>query len=356
MSPTPTRTPARPWSALLVAVLALPLLGVPPSTPATAAPAPLPEAAAPTLRVATYNIRCANCSLNSRINSREKNWETRRAKVVAQIKAEKVDVIGLQEASQGLLRGTKISQFDDLVHRLGAPYALTNDKRYGCVKSTSYKNCVKDDNGASGGVRIVYNTNRLTLLGQGSKQLDNEAATSGPRFVAWARFRDRASKREFFYATAHTEPGQTKAIWALRKQQAAKIAAAIRANNPRGLPVVLTGDFSSTKLTAVNSVYDVLMKSGLVVDPLGNTHRMRTTSRATAGKLINVRYNTLNGFKSKPTTHPGYALGAHLDYVFASRSVRVLEYKVVVDLTSSGRFSGVIPSDHNMVRATIRLS
>lgn len=185
MSPTPTRTPARPWSALLVAVLALPLLGVGPSTPATAAPAPLPEAAAPTLRVATYNIRCANCSLNSRINSREKNWETRRAKVVAQIKAEKVDVIGLQEASQGLLRGTKISQFDDLVHRLGAPYALTNDKRYGCVKSTSYKNCVKDDNGASGGVRIVYNTNRLTLLGQGSKQLDNEAATSGPRFVAW---------------------------------------------------------------------------------------------------------------------------------------------------------------------------
>lgn len=356
----PARPHSRRWTAVLPLVLSLPLFGATPAAVATAAPsaAAVPAAAKPAptaLRVASFNVRCANCSINSRTNSREKNWETRRTKVIAQIKAEKVDVVGLQEASQGLLAGTKISQFEDLANRLGSPYALTNDKRYGCVKSTSYKNCDKVDNGASAAVRIIYNTKRLTLLDQGSKQLDDEKATSGPRFVAWGIFRDRKDKRQFLFATAHTEPGQSEAVRALRKKQAAKILAEIKANNPRRLPVVLTGDFSASKLTAENPAYDVIAKSGQVIDPLGNTHKMKSTSKATAKKLINTKYDTLNNFKAKPATHKGYAIGAHLDYIFTSPSIRVREYEVVLNLKSNGKFSGVIPSDHNMIKATILL-
>lgn len=133
-----------------------------------------------------------------RANGREKKWETRRAKVISQIKDEKVDVVGLQEASPGLLKGTKISQFEDLANRLGGAYRLTNDKRYGCAKSTSYKKCKKVNQlRAAADVRIVYNSNRLSLLDHGSKQLDNEKATSGPRFVAWAIFKDRTDGRRF---------------------------------------------------------------------------------------------------------------------------------------------------------------
>ena len=40
-----------------------------------------------------------------------------------------------------------------------------------------------------------------------------------------------------------------------------------------GLPVVMLGDFSATKLTSANQVYDAMMRSGLVIDPLGNTYK-----------------------------------------------------------------------------------
>ena len=316
-------------------------------------PSALPEAQP--LRVASFNVRCANCSINSRVNKREKRWETRRTKVIAQIKAEQVDVLGVQEASPGLLRGKKISQFEDLANRLGAPYALTNTKRYGCEKSTSYKSCKKVDNGASADVRIIYRTDRLTLIDQGSKQLDNEKATSGPRFVAWAIFEDKTDGRRFFFANAHTEPGQSAAKRALRKKQAAIIVDTIKANNPDDLPIVVTGDFSATKLSKDHPAYKVIVGSGLVIDPLGNSYKKKSTSDAVAEKLTNVKYFTLNDFKAKPTKYSGYALGAHMDHIFTSKGIRMLEYKVVLSLKKNGKFSGTIPSDHNMVRATIQL-
>lgn len=355
----------RAWQALLVTLISFLLLD---ATPALGASAPVDtsataatteavpqQAEATPLRVASFNLRCANCSLKSRTNSREKNWETRRAKVIAQIRAEDVDVIGVQEASPGLLKGRKISQFEDLADRLGSPYRLTNDKRYGCRRSTSYKKCDKVNNGASADVRILYDTSRLTLLDEGSKQLDNEKATSGPRFVAWAIFEDQQDGRQFFFATAHTEPGQSKAKRALRKKQAKKILAEIKAHNPEDLPVVITGDFSASKLTAANPAYDVLTGSGIVIDPLGNTKKQKSARKSVVGKLINVKYDTLNKFKAKPASRKGYALGAHLDYIFTAKRIQVQEYKVVLNLKSNGTFSGVIPSDHNMIRATILL-
>ena len=68
----------------------------------------------------------------------------------------------------------------DLINRLGRPYKLTE-----------YGRKISPD------VRIIYNSSRLSLLDQGSKQLDNEKATSGPRFVAWAIFKDRTDGRKF---------------------------------------------------------------------------------------------------------------------------------------------------------------
>ncbi|MFT3970592.1 MAG: hypothetical protein QM695_10020 [Micropruina sp.] len=365
-APTPPTARSSLWrrSAILALGLSLPLLSISPGAvqavaePLAPAAAALPTASgtAQSLRVASFNVRCANCSLTMRTSSREKKWETRRATVIAQIKGEKVNVIGLQEASPGLLKGTSISQFEDLTNRLGGSYRLTNDKRYGCAKSTSYRNCDKVNNGAAADVRIVYNSKRLSLLDQGSRQLDNEPATSGPRFVAWASFKDRTDGRRFFVANVHTEPGQSKAVRALRVKQAVKIIAEIRAENRDRLPVVMLGDFSATKLTAANQVYDAMMNSGLVIDPLGNSHKAKSARKATARKLINVKYDTLNNFKAKPTSRKNYSLGAHIDYILTSKSIRVLEYKVVLKLKSNAAFAGVIPSDHNMVRATIRLA
>ena len=49
-----------------------------------------------------------------------------------------------------------------------------------------------------------------------------------------------------------------------------------------------------------------------------------------------------------------YTNGTQLDFIFLTK-MRVSEYEVVVNVDSSGHFVGRIPSDHNMIRATVWL-
>ena len=43
-----------------------------------------------------------------------------------------------------------------------------------------------------------------------------------------------------------------------------------------------------------------------------------------------------------------------MDYIFTT-PMRVSEYEVVLRLNSAGRVTGPIPSDHNMLKATVWL-
>lgn len=95
----------------------------------------------------------------------------------------------------------------------------------------------------------------------------------------------------------------------------------------------------------------------------GNTTRqdpqfIDLVNAAYAEKIINGRYWTLNDFKSKPTTNSRYPLGAHLDYLLvkATKRPRVSVWKQVLNLTGTGKFSGTIPSDHNLVTMRLTLS
>jgi hypothetical protein len=110
----PSRRPLNGWSAV-----------------AHVRTAPAPSAPkAPVLTVASFNVRCALCF--SRLNE-EKPWSERRGAVVAQIISRRPDVIGLQEASQARLPGTRIPQFADLRSRLrdkDVPYELTSGGRH----------------------------------------------------------------------------------------------------------------------------------------------------------------------------------------------------------------------------------
>ena len=251
------------------------------------------------------------------------------------------------------------------VHRAYAAMAL-EDERGGLTNKEQeqrgwtlpfYPNHAGQDpgnqNDGAGPINAVFghkNFAGLAAFSDGQIVLFPVASREGPLWVT------SPSALRFVGATASVdESSQSKAKRALRTKQAKKILAEIKAENPDKLPIVLTGDLSSTKLTAANPVYNVLTDSGVVVDPLGNTRKQKSAKKATAEKLINVKYDTLNDFKAKPTSRKGYALGAHLDYILTSKSIRVLEYKVVLNLKKNGKFSGVIPSDHNMVRASILL-
>ncbi|MGC3994463.1 MAG: hypothetical protein QM779_10210 [Propionicimonas sp.] len=325
-------------------------------------------AASSSLVVATFNVRCANCSAKSN-NSREKSWAVRSDVVVRQILGEKVDVIGVQEASPGLLHGSAYgdydgkSQFENLVGLLGSPYKVTNDVRYNCTRTgTTFTRCGGfQDRGASQDSRIIYNSNRLTLLDSGSLRLDSRAIGNGSaRYMTWAKFTDQNTGKKFIFATAHFEPGVSKSKSAVRVKQVKKATAELADVNTSGLPIIWGSDLASSKLTHVgNKSYDAFIANGFV-DPLGNSYKAKTipaSAELTASTAVNEEYFTLNKFNKAPTTYEGrgYKLGAHLDYILTKGDVETTAWKEVINLDSSGDFAGVIPSDHNMVRATVTL-
>lgn len=309
------------------------------------------------LKVASYNIKCANCT-----GPGELPWADRRGAVVATIKSQMPDVIGIQEASQGWLSGETraggLTQFEDLGERLraaGAPYQVTNGNRNNCVKHTTPTGCVYQDQGASQGTRLFYNTTKVDLVSQGSLLLPKVAATDAARYFAWGVFIQKSSGKRFFVGDTHLDPTSGADHHEMRIRQTQAIISEVQKRNPGGLPVLLTGDFNSHKWTApANGPYDALMKAGYK-DPLGNTYFSDIPSAgATAEKTVGAFYDTFNGSKRVANARHAYGNGTHLDYVFTS-GMRTAEWKTAVNVDSNGNFVGVIPSDHNLIQVTVQL-
>ena len=290
----------------------------------------------------------------------ERPWTERRSRVVSTVLDQHPDVIGLQEASQTRLIGTngtplKQSQFDDIVQRLGKPYAITNPYRYNCVNGYSASKCKPKSRGASKGTKIVYNTSTVKLIKSGTQRLTSPKGKY--RYAVWATFTHRATGKSFFFVNTHLEYEKDLAgstyFHDLRKLQAQDMVAVIK-DRSGGLPVVIAGDFNSSKKTIPeNAPYDVVTEAGFI-DPLGNAYQSTKPIGATVEKRIRSNYNSYNGFAVDPPKS-GNVNGTYVDYLFTSASVAVAEWETALTLDSKGRHEGVIASDHNLIRATIEL-
>jgi endonuclease/exonuclease/phosphatase family metal-dependent hydrolase len=323
-------------------------------------------AAPAALVVGTYNVRCHNC--NSGI-AEEKPWTTRKPAVIETIVEQNPDVIGLQEAQQSWLLkpggGTiNKSQFEDLVDGLGSNWKLTNPARNNCVKSTTPTGCVYADQDASKGTKIIYRTDRLALVSSGTDMLPGLNASVYERYLAWAVFEQRSTGTRFFFGNTHLEPDNDAAGKTVfhnqRAVQARAIIGIIAERNPGGLPVVLVGDLASTRADVpTNAPYDVLtLESGPIgglVDPLGNVKGNSRPVNPTVETRINTNYYSFNGWARKARKTTTQVNGVYNDYVLTTPGVRVEEFENVVNVDDNGSFVGVIPSDHNMARATLRL-
>ncbi len=293
------------------------------------------DAQAVRLRAATFNIH------NLKTTGGVKPWSVRRKIVARTISEHKLDVVGLQEAEQKKSAG--VAQYRDVMRLLGKSWRATNAAN-------------------TAGTRIIYNAEVLTLNRQGTSRLSGDG--NPKRYVVWAVFTQRANGRSFFFVNTHLiqEPGgavkssgkcsgSANKTYAIRKRQASQVVAAIRAH-AGSLPVVLTGDMNSHKFACPNNgPYQVYRAAGLV-DPIGNPDRSRSPIGASTELRIHTQYDTSNHYKSAPKSH-GWVNGSNVDYVWVSKSVTTLVYETVVDLTSSGRFDGPPPSDHNMIRVTV---
>jgi endonuclease/exonuclease/phosphatase family metal-dependent hydrolase len=312
--------------------------------------------------VASYNVRCASCYEGG---PNELTWYERRDAVAENIKKQSPDVIGIQEASQGWLRdevGNPISpysQFDDLLSRLGTPYKITNGRRNNCEREWTPTNCIIKDQGASQGTKIIYDSSKLLLLQEGSQKLTELRAADNDRYVAWAIFAEIETGRQFFFANTHLEHTKDVAgdnTWFnLRVLQTNELVAAIKANNPDNLPTFVVGDFNSTKVTKpANGPYDAMVAAGFI-DPLGNTYKSTTKAPgATVTKRIRTNFASFNGFNAKAPVSKNVN-GNYMDYIWTTPGIRVAEWETVMNIDSAGKYIGIIPSDHNMIRATVFL-
>lgn len=310
----------------------------------TPAAPPIPRK--PALGIASYNVRCANCYTGQ---NEEKPWSTRRSAVVSQIISRKPDVLGIQEASQARLNGSKISQFDDLGARLraaGVPYQVTNANRFNCRNPMASSGCKPQYQGASQGTRIFYNSATVDLLDQGSKLLPSCSGCNN-RYTAWALFRQKATGSSFFVANVHTQ-----FMWKYAKLRAEELKVMmdeVARRNPKHLPTFVMGDFNSTRYqTPTNAPYDEVISRGFV-DPLGHTARSPVVSAlASVENRARANYNSHNNFIRTVAKFPDWQNGSNIDYILTT-PMRVLQWETVLNIDAHDRIVGTIPSDHNMV-------
>jgi hypothetical protein len=361
------------------------------------------------LRVASYNVMCHTCSAKS--NAPSQPWTVRRASVVSTIEQADPDVVAVQEARQSWLddpndsgdKKLNLSQFEDLVNRLGTPWALTNTARNNCVKSTTPTKCVYKYQGAADDVRIIYRTDRIKLLKdssgatrQGSlllpaKPVDDPNWTDPSpkaRYLAWAFLQQKSTGKKFLLADVHLEPrndsdtspdrgcgtSANPVCGKIRQAQAEAAAAKLAALNTEGLPVIFAGDVSSSRAElGGNLPYNALLGSGLkLIDPLrladgGLRPVYAASTSAPAETRLNIAFNSVNQYERAarcyncrvngafdPSRVNSYN-GAYNDYILVNSRVRVSEFAQVLDVDANGNFVGVIPSDHNLIRATLWL-
>lgn len=258
--------------------------------------------AAPSLKVATYNLR---------LNEPEDGpnaWPHRREQVKALIRYHRLDLVATQE---GLI---------DQIHDLEA---MPGWARVG----------VGRDDGREGGEHsaLFFRRERLALEDHGDFWLS--ATPDKPsmswdsncchRLATWARLRDRASGQRFIAFSVHFDHEA-----ALSRRESARLLVDRVKTLSQGLPVLCLGDFNATP----DSEPVAIMRAAL-------RDARELSETPPYGPL-----GTFNAFQWDA------AADERIDYLFVSPGVRVLDYAVLTD-SLRGRYT----SDHFPLVLTVQL-
>lgn len=345
-----------------LAVMAMALLlacGMSAVSDARPAPARAAASTPTTLRVASFNIQ--SVSLDKTVGN-QRPWRQRRATVVSQIIREGVDVLGVQEANPSKTFAPRLidglNQFRDLqigLNKAGGSYALTNPHPYNCLNSgTTYK-CVYRNRQASHGDRILFNSRKLALVSQGATRYTVQGPGADPRFVVWAVLRVRATGETFLFVNTHLRAGAA----ATRRSQWYQLMSRVKALAGTR-PVVIVGDFNVQKFDPLSIEMLPAMRRAGHGDVLNQEYAVNPIAAPRALRTVNGWFNTWNRLNRDVRATSYYnrrdKAGNNIDWIFASNTLRVDEWKVVINWDpATMQVRGTFPSDHNMVRATLTL-
>ena len=171
------------------------------------------------LKVMTFNVRAGVA------NDHENSWQYRRKAAADMILDQRPAVFGVQEAVD--------FQLD---------YFLEQCPMYQCVG-------VGREDGVKAGehMSVFYDTTRIALLDWGTYWLSEtpdipslgwDAACR--RTATWTLLKDLTAKKEFFFVNTHLDHVGQEA----RRKGLALIVERIGQMNPKGFPMILTGDFN----------------------------------------------------------------------------------------------------------------
>lgn len=239
-----------------------------------------------TMQVGSFNIRYEN-----RGDSLRGNGWGQRAPVIAQlIRFHDLEIFGTQE---------------------GKINALTQLKEL--LPEYDYIGVGRDDGIHKGEhSAIFYKTETFDLLDHGDFWLSQtpdvpsvgwDAAMN--RICTWGHFKDKASKRDFYYFSLHMDH-----IGVQARMESAKLVVSKIKEICKGKPVVLVGDFN---VDQTNPIYNVFVDSGVLEDSY---------------EICEIRYaldGTANGFDPNSFTK------SRIDHVFVSPGTRVIRYGVLTD-------------------------
>jgi endonuclease/exonuclease/phosphatase family metal-dependent hydrolase len=321
-------------------------------------PAPGASTGSADVRVASFNI--FGIHNDARATGEIRTWRERRPVVVRQILDQDVDVVGLQEANQSTIYpgvnygSTQYADLRGAINATGAHYALTNEASYNCQKPSSSTSCVPVYRGASNSTRILYNTDTLDVVAQGSMRYAHQTAGKSDRYLVWGVFRVKATGGEFLFTTTHLD-SYTPTVRVAQWNELIARVGQLR----NGRPVVAVGDFNTTKYSTWAADLLPRMKSAGYGDVLDQQPGNSNVVSPRAQSRTNAWVNSYNGFRRDVKAYSYWEnkttkLGNSIDWVFASNELAVKEWETVIDHDPSTlRLTGVIPSDHNMVRATV---
>lgn len=313
------------------------------------------------VRVGSFNI--TSVSADSSASGDREKWSVRRRVVVEQILNNRIDVVGLQEANQSSIYSSSlhfgVNQYMDLLGGLkahGARYAVTNANAYNCVKASSTYNCVYQDRQASQDNRIIYNTDRVSLVRQGAVRFPTQTEGKNERYLAWAVFSVKATGKQFFFTDTHLDP------YSAATRQAQWNESIDATNSLKGsLPVVAVGDYNTTKFDDYAATFLPKMRSNGYGDVLNQQYQKPIIAYPRAESTSMAWVNSFNAYRRDLRSYSyyqaRYKTGNGVDWIFATNSVRVKRWGVVTRVNADTmQLTGVIGSDHSLVNATVVIS
>ena len=303
---------------------------------------PAPRAGGVAVRVGSFNI--VNVALDNKATGNALPWAKRRAAVASAILHGKLDVVGLQEASQWndyhYASAAALTQFDDLVLGLLA-------------KGATYK-VVDGARDSSGDTRIIYNPTRLTVVKHGVYDYTGDTASGeGTSYLAWAVFKTVQGGHKFFYANTHLIPHHTD----LQKKEWLQLITKVK-DLRNGLPVIVGGDFQQSKWHEPTATMLPKMKKAGFGDVTGSVPKDDHLRNPRPDKLTRAWLDSTNKWdrvvKNNSVSPRKGRIGANIDWIFATNSLHVNSWTVEAKLNSATtKYVDTMPSDHNLVWASI---